>query len=176
MKLKLTYLILGVLLVLTACNSGGGSSTANQLEKLKENYPEVKTELEKLPEEFNNEITVPSMETIPLDVSEVEAVAETKLEPYGMNFYYAEDEKRLNVTIKDQKGIEVSLGEDTNQELEKDIDGIYSEGGGISKLMWLSENKNALYSIQSVVPSEQDSPFKQEDMVKIANSIIQQRN
>lgn len=176
MKLKLTYLILGVLLVLTACNSGSDSSTENQLEKLKENYPEVKTELGKLPEEFNNEITVPSMETIPLDVSKVEAVAETKLEPYGMNFYYAEDEKRLNVTIKDQKGIEVSFGEDTNQELENDIDGIYSEGGGISKLMWLSENKNALYSIQSVVPSEQDSPFKQEDMVKIANSIIQQRN
>ncbi|TKD71504.1 hypothetical protein [Pseudalkalibacillus hwajinpoensis] len=175
MKFKLTYLMLGLLVVLAACNSGGGSSTENQLETLKDNYPEVKTELEKLPEEFRNEITVPSKKSVPLDVSEVEAVAETKLKPYGMNFYYVEDEKRLNVSIKDQKGIDVSLGKDSNQELDNDINGYYSEGGGISKLMWLSENKNALYSIQGVVPPEQDSPFKKEEMVEIANSIIQQR-
>ena len=58
--------------------------------------------------------------------------------------------------------------------LKNDIKGYYSESGGISKLMWLSENKNAVFSIQSVVPPEEKSPFKKEDMVEIANSILEQ--
>lgn len=177
MKFKLSYLLLGLLIVLAACGSSDASSTENQLEKLKKNYPEMESELEKLPEDFRNEIKVPDPDTIPLTVSDVEAVAETKLKPHVMNFYYAEDKKRLNLWIQDHldnTNVSLSTGEESNVNLKNDIKGYYSEAGGISKLMWLSENKNAVFSIQSVVPPEEKSPFKKEDMVEIANSILEQ--
>ncbi|WP_273834316.1 hypothetical protein [Guptibacillus sedimenti] len=94
MKQKFTSVLFGFILILAGCSGQAETSTENQLDSLKENYPEVKTALEKLPEEFRSEVTVPDMETIPLEVSDVEAVAETKFEQFGIDVSYAEDEKR----------------------------------------------------------------------------------
>ncbi|MYL64460.1 hypothetical protein GLW07_13970 [Bacillus hwajinpoensis] len=176
MKLKSTSILFGLLLILAACSGQAETSTENQLDSLKENYPEVKTALEKLPEEFRSEVTVPDMETIPLEVSDVEAVAETKFELYGIDVYYAEDDKRLNVMVKDQKGID-SSNEETNQELDHDIRGFYSEAedGHLLTMKWVSQNENALYKVIGFTPSEEEAAFTKEDMVEIANSIIQQR-
>ncbi|PFG12378.1 hypothetical protein ATG70_0559 [Bacillus sp. es.036] len=175
-KLKFTSVLFGLILILAACSGQSETSTENQLDSLKENYPEVKTELEKLPEEFRSEVTVPDMETIPLDVSDVEAVAETKFEPYGIDVYYAEDEKRLNVMVKDQKGIDSSI-EETNQELDHDMKGFYSEAedGHLLTITWVSQNENVLYKVVGFTPSEEEAAFTKKDMVEIANSIIQQR-
>lgn len=176
MKLKFTSVLFGLILILAACSGQAETSTENQLNSLKENYPDVKTELEKLPEEFRDEVTVPDTETIPLEVSDVEAVSETKFEPFGIDFYYAEDEKRLNVMVKDQKGIDSSI-EETNQELDQDMKGFYSEAedGHLLTITWVSQNENALYKVVGFTPSGEASAFTKEDMVQIANSIIQQR-
>ncbi len=177
MKLKLASVLFGLILILAACGGQEKASTENHLDSLQKNYPEVKTEVDKLPEDFRSEINVPNMEEIPLEVSDVEAVAETELEPYGMDFYYGEDDKRLNVMIKDQKGIDTSIGE-TNEELDQDVNGTYTEAedGHLLTITWLSNNKNALYKVTGFTPSGEESPFTKEDMVEIANSIIAQRN
>ncbi|MCA0993807.1 hypothetical protein [Pseudalkalibacillus hwajinpoensis] len=176
MKLTFTSVLFGLILILAGCSGQAETSTENQLDALIENYPEVKTELEKLPEEFRSEVTFPDMETIPLDVSDVEAVAETKFEPYGIDVYYAEDEKRLNVMIKDQKGIDSSI-EETNQELDHEMKGFYSEAedGHLLTMTWESKNENARYKVVGFTPSGEASAFTKEDMVEISNSIIQQR-
>lgn len=175
MKFKLTFLIAGLLIVLAACNTSGASSTENELEALKDNHPEIESELEKLPEEFRNEITVPDIDAIPLDDPTIEGEAGTKLTPNTMDIYYQDGKKQLNLWIKNQKDIGVSMSSEPNQQLSNDIDGFYNESDGIRELMWLSKNENALFSIQGVVAPGEESPFNEENMVEIANSIIQQR-
>ncbi|WP_273834314.1 hypothetical protein [Guptibacillus sedimenti] len=78
--------------------------------------------------------------------------------------------------VKDQKGI-VSSIEETNQELDHDMKGFYSEAedGHLLTMTWVSQNENALYNVVGFTPSGEASAFTKEDMVDIANSIIQQR-
>ncbi|MCA0172636.1 hypothetical protein [Bacillus sp. RAR_GA_16] len=175
MKMRLIGLC-SLLLILAACSGQAASSKENQLDALTEDYPAVQTELEKLPEEFRGEVTVPDRETIPLSVSSVKATADTKFEPNGFDVYYAEDEKRLNVMVKDQKGMNATL-EETNQELDHEINGMYSEAedGHMLTLMWITQNENALYKLIGLTPSGKEAAFTKEEMVQIANSIIQQR-
>lgn len=90
-------------------------------------------------------------------------------------FFYVDDKKQLNLLVKDQKGISVSMGMESNQQLANYIKGDYTESESITNLKWLSENENVLLSIQGVVPPGEDSPFNKEAITKIANSIIQQR-
>ncbi|WP_273853469.1 hypothetical protein [Guptibacillus spartinae] len=168
--------IVSLILMLAACSGQAESPKENQLDALTEDYPEVQTELEKLSDGFRGEITVPDMETIPLSVSSVEAAADTKFEPNGFDVYYAEDENRLNVLVKDQKEMNATL-EETNQELDHEVKGMFSEAedGHMLTLMWISQNENALYKLVGFSPSGEEAAFTKEDMVEIANSIIQQR-
>ena len=175
MKIKVIGIV-SLILILAACSGQAESSKENQLDALTEEYPAVQTELEKLSEEFRGEITVPDMETIPLSISSVEATADTKFDPNGFDLFYGEDEKRLNVFMMDQKGMNATL-EKTNQELDYAVNGMYSEAedGHMITLMWVSQNENVLYKLVGFTPSEEEVAFTKEDMVEIANSIIQQR-
>lgn len=173
MKFKFVML-LSVLLVLSACNSGS-SSSEDHLNTLMESYPEVKSEIEKLPEEFRNELTAPDMESIPFEPEVVTASAQTKLEPNDITLYYSKEDEQLSLMQRDEKGKEVTFGE-TNVDLEDDIRASFNESESMSELTWMSENGNVMVGLRSVVPPNgNNDAITKDELVKVANSIIEQR-
>lgn len=154
MKFKLVTMLSVLLIVLAACNSGGASSSSeNHLKSLHEGYPEVKTEMEKLPEEFRNELTAPDMDAVPFDVAEVQARANTKLKPYDIELMYVAEGQMLSITQRDEKGKKVSFGEE-NVELEEGIQASYVGSEQMSKLTWMSDNGHVMFNLHSVVDSD----------------------
>ncbi|MCA0988432.1 hypothetical protein [Guptibacillus algicola] len=173
MKLKFV-MILSALLALAACNSGS-SSSENHLNTLMEANSEVKSEVEKLSEEFRNVLTAPDMESIPFEPEEVTASAQTKLEPNDITLYYSKEDEQLSLMQRDEKGKKVSFGE-LNVELDNDIGASFNNSESIRELTWLSENGNVMFGLRSVVPRDgNDEPMTKDELVNVANSIIEQR-
>ncbi len=166
--------LLSALLLLAACNSGG-SSSEDHMNSLMESNPEVKSEVEKLSEEFRNELTAPDMESIPFEAEEVTANAQTKLEPNDVTVYYSKEGEQLSLMQRDENGKDVSFGE-TNVDLENDIGASFNESESMSELTWMSENGNVMFGLRSVVPTDgNDEPMTKDELVNVANSIIEQR-
>lgn len=173
MKLKFGML-LSALLVLAACNSGS-SNSENHLNSLVEANPEVKSEVEKLSKEFRDELSAPDMESIPFEAEEVTATAQTKLEPNDVTLIYSKGNEQLSLMQRDVEGKEVSFGK-TDVELENDIRASFNDWESISELTWMSENGNVMFGLRSVVPRNgNDEPMTKEELVNVANSIIDQR-
>ncbi|WP_430785330.1 hypothetical protein VBD025_10860 [Virgibacillus flavescens] len=154
----------------------------NPLQDVMEAYPDVQSKWRNLPTDFQKRVIVPQLNTIPFQVDTVSVFTlATGVLPPGVktNFDIIFKSKnsfpRLHVTAFDVDGQEPTFGDFTSKaELESDIEGYYTENKKDKEISWLSEDEKIRYLVKYMEGESKEISITKEQLIKIANSMIEQ--
>lgn len=173
-------IIILLLLFVVGCSDSTESSTSSKdpLKDLMEEYPTVQTNFEKLPDDFQDKVIMPQMDSIPFSVESVSVFTTAGgLLPPGIktNFdvaYKSESSfPKIKITAFDVEGQKTSL--DKNAEkvtLTNGIEGYYSE----NEISWVSEDNKVHYLVKFVKSPDGEDSITKEEVIEIANSMVKQ--
>lgn len=169
-----------LLLFIVGCSSTTDSSTPSEdaLKSLMQAYPTVQTNFDKLPDDFQDKVIMPRMDTIPFAVESVSVFTTAGgLLPPGVKTtfdvaYKAENNfPRINITAFDIEGQKVSLGKNAKKViLKNEIEGYYNE----NEINWVSKDKRVHYLVKFVKGPDREGSITKKEAIKIANSMVKQ--
>lgn len=156
----------------------------NPLRDLMDKDAELESTWLGLPGDFREEVFVPQMNTIPfaVDAVDVFTLGSSTLPPgVKTNFDIILKAKnsfpRIHVTAFDVADQKPLFGKYTSEvELKKDIQGYYTEEEQQKEISWVNKDKTIQYLIRYMEGQSKEVSISKEQLIKMANSMIEQIN
>lgn len=176
--MRLVVLFSVLLLSSVACNQSSHDKPA--LETLVEKFPEIEDSLNEVPQDIKRNLAVPRMEVIPFEVEFVTVMPETKFKPFNVDVIYnGKAGKRMHVKVveDDERGNgKIDIPPSKNVALKNgDIEGAYDKVNSVNTLNWITENDEYMYRLMVIVGPDEENTFEKEDIIPVAESILEQQ-
>ncbi|ASK63225.1 hypothetical protein CFK37_14240 [Virgibacillus phasianinus] len=158
------------------------SKSDDPLQTVIEKNPTVKEKWMGLPQEFQKKVIVPQLGSLPFSVDAVDVFTmATGILPPGVktNFNIILKSKnsfpRIHIIAFDVEGQDVTFGDYTSEaELTENITGYYTESEKEKEISWLRKDETIRYVVKYVEGKDKEVSTSKEQLIKIANTMIDQ--